>query len=118
MFIGKLKNCTEKIGNINWPLKPIKALGIYFGTNKRECNILNWDSKLNDCENLIKNLRRKLTFFGKIKVIKTLLLSKFVYLAQTAIIPQDYIKKIDSLIYSFLWHGKREKIKRPPKRTF
>ena len=80
---------------------------------KTECNILNWDSKLNDCENLIKKwLRRNLTFFGKIKVIKTLLLSKFVYLAQTAIIPQDYIKKIDSLIYSFLWHGKREKIKR------
>ena len=55
MFIGKLKKCTEKIGNINWPLKPIKALGIYFGTDKKECNILNWDSKLNDCENLVKN---------------------------------------------------------------
>ena len=26
--------------------------------------------------------------------------------------PHDIIKKIDSLIYTFLWHGKREKIKR------
>ena len=113
MFIGNLKNCTEKIGNINWSKKPIKALGIYFGINKKECNKLNWDSKINDCELLIKKwLRRNLTFFGKIKVIKTLLLSKFVYLAQTTIIPQEYIKKIDSLIFSFLWHGKREKIKR------
>ena len=33
-------------------------------------------------------------------------------LAQTAIIPQDYITKIDSLLFSFLWHEKREKIKR------
>ena len=28
MWIGKLKHCNEKIGNINWSNKPVKALGI------------------------------------------------------------------------------------------
>ena len=37
---------------------------------------------------------------------------KFVYLVQSLKIPQDTIKRIDSLIFKFLWHGKREKIKR------
>ena len=37
---------------------------------------------------------------------------KFVYLAQSLIVPTDILKKINTLIYTFLWSGKREKIKR------
>ena len=40
------------------------------------------------------------------------MLSKLVYLAQSITIPKDILKTIDSLIYNFLWHGKREKIRR------
>ena len=91
--------------------KPIKALGIYFGLNQLECNLLNWEKKIVDCESLInKWLKRNLTFFGKIKVIKTLVMPKFVYLVQSTKVPFEKIKIIDSLIYNFLWHGKREKI--------
>ena len=39
-------------------------------------------------------------------------MSKFVYLAQSIVVPKNIIKQIDSLIYNFLWPGKREKIKR------
>ena len=113
IYLGKLKNCTEQIGNINWAKKPIKALGIYFGLNQLECNLLNWEKKKVDCESLInKWLKRNLPFFGKIKVIKTLVMPKFVYLVQSTKVPFEKIKIIDSLIYNFLWHGKREKIKR------
>ena len=37
---------------------------------------------------------------------------KFVYLAQTLVVPQDVLNKINTLIFTFLWGGKREKIKR------
>ena len=37
---------------------------------------------------------------------------KFVYLAQSLIVPTDILNKINSLIFTFLWSGKREKIKR------
>ena len=108
IYLGKLKNSTEKIGNIKWAQKPIKALGIYFGLNEHECNLLNWEKKIVDCENLIHNWLKKITFFGKIKVIKTLIMPKFVYLAQSTKVPLEKIKIIDTLIYNFLWHGKRE----------
>ena len=52
------------------------------------------------------------TFFGKIKVIKSLIMPKFVYLAQSLVVPTDILNKINSLIFTFLWSGKREKIKR------
>ena len=113
MWIGKLENCTDTIEDINWSNKPVKALGIYFGNNKSECNLLNWSTKLESCEKLLRNWsRRNLTFFGKIKKIKTLVLPKFVYLAQTLIVPQDILNKINTLIFTFLWSGKRETIKR------
>ena len=74
--------------------------------------LLNWEKKIVDCENSInKWLKRNLTFFGKIKVIKTLLMPKFVYLAQSTKIPLEKVKIIDSLIYNFLWHGKCKKNK-------
>ena len=57
-------------------------------------------------------MKRNLTFFGKIKVIKTLIMPKFVYLVQSVKVPTQIIKTINTLIYKFLWHGKREKIKR------
>ena len=46
-------------------------------------------------------LKRNLTFIDKIKVIKTLILSKFVYLVQSLKVPYDIIKRIDSLIFTF-----------------
>ena len=94
LWVGRLKLCQEKIGNITWSSHPIKALGLYFGCNKIECSKLNWENKLSECETSIKNwLKRNLTFIGKIKVIKTLILSKFVYLVQSLKVPQDVIKK-------------------------
>ena len=88
LWIGKLKHCKNNFGDINWAQKPIKALGIYFGCNKSECESLNWEEKLKQCENLInKWLKRNLTFFCKIKVIKTLLMPKFVYLVQSVKVP-------------------------------
>ena len=113
MWIGALKQCKDIIEGINWSNKPIKALGVYFSNNKEECELLNWSSKIETCEKLLRNWsKRNLSLFGKIKIIKTLILPKFVYLAQTLVVPKDILKKINTLIYTFLWGGKREKIKR------
>ena len=79
---------------------------------KMNC-LINRRAKLELCEKLIKNWsKRNLTFFGKIKIIKSLIMPKFVYLAQSLIVPADILKEINSLIFTFLWSGKREKIKR------
>ena len=75
---------------------------MYFGCNKSECESLNWEEKLRKCELLINNwLKRNLTFFGKIKVIKTLIMPLFVYLAQSVKVPPDMIKAINTLIFKF-----------------
>ena len=70
LLLGKLRKTTEcQINNIKFNVK-VKALGTYFGTNKRECNILNWTDKVESCKKIINSWnQRHLTMFGKITVI-------------------------------------------------
>jgi hypothetical protein len=56
--------------------------------------------------------RRHLTFFGKLTVIKSLIIPKFIYLLQSISISEKHIKKINAMVYNFLWDGKQEKIRR------
>jgi hypothetical protein len=44
-WVGKVKHSKDQIKGIKWSEKPIKALGVYFGNNKEECEKLNWEIK-------------------------------------------------------------------------
>ncbi|WAR29438.1 LIN1-like protein, partial [Mya arenaria] len=90
-----------------------EALGIYFGLNQRECASLNWDSKVDKCKEIVQGWsKRKLTFYGKIQIIKTLLIPKFTYALHALVVPNHVIKLLNKIIFSFLWDNKNEKIKR------
>ena len=51
IWIGKLKNCKDKIEGIKWTQNPVKALSIFFGYNKEECQKLNWEKKIGEMTN-------------------------------------------------------------------
>ena len=110
LLIGKLKKTEEcRINNIKFSLK-VKALGTYFGTNKHECYTLNWIDKIESCNKLINSWnKRKLTMFGKVTVIKSLILPKFAFLLQAIPIPKECKKQINSMIFNFVWSNKSEK---------
>ena len=52
IWVGKLKHSKDKIEGIKWSEKPIKALGVYFGNNKEECEKLNWENKIDKVNTL------------------------------------------------------------------
>lgn len=66
-----------------------------------------------DVEKLFESWkRRKLTLFGKSCIVNTLALSRLTYVASILNSPEnDFIKKIQRLIYNFIW-DKTERIKR------
>jgi hypothetical protein len=41
IWVGKPKHSKDKLEGIKWSGKPIKALSVYFGSNKEECVKLN-----------------------------------------------------------------------------
>ena len=111
MCIGSLKGLTPDIKSIKWPKDPIRYLGIYIH-NTITCNKNNWTNKLEMIQKLIDNWRiRNLTLYGKINVIKSLLIPKVVFQATILPIPMNFVKELEKIIYNFIW-GKRDKIKR------
>jgi len=77
---------------------------------EKKCKLLNWDSKIQQCQRLIKHFNtRQLTMISK---IKTYLLPKFIHLFQSLEVSKECESKINQMFYTFLWNGKIERIKR------
>ena len=83
-WIGSLSNSRTRLcSNINLDRtqRPFKVLGVIFSTEVYIIWELNYHGVLNQVENLLRQwAKRKLTLFGRIKIIKSLAISKFVRL--------------------------------------
>ena len=107
MWIGTLKDSEMKPLGIKWPQDPIKALGVFFSYDKQLLYLKNFSDKLDDIKKLINIWSsRGLSLYGKVTIIKTLLLPKIVYLSSVLPTPKNFIKELNRLIYKFLWNGK------------
>ena len=112
VWLGASKNFAKKFMNITFTEKPVKLLGIHLGYDKAECYKKNWLEKIEKLEKTLDSWKcRKLTLFGKVTVIKSLALPKLIYVASILPVPDDVIKKVNSIIFKFLWDGK-DKVRR------
>ena len=113
MWLGAWRNKTYTPYNFKWPQEPIQALGIFFSYNSDAANNLNFGEKIIKLKNTLKNWKkRKLTLHGRIKIVKTLGLSKLIYNTSVLEIPDCYVNEINKLSFDFIWEGKPAKIKR------
>ena len=56
---------------------------------------------------------RNMTIFGKVMVLKTLVLSKIINICSVIHVPDTFITEVDALFFEFLWgKGKRAKVRR------
>ena len=112
LWVGRGQNRTDTFAGINWGQNYVKALGVYFGYNKKkEIENKNWKDKL---EALKKSLTywnlRDLTFQGRILIIKSIALPKLVYLVSSICIPTWVINEVNKEFFGFIWKYKRDKI--------
>ena len=78
MRIGSCRNNVSKPFGIKWPNEPIKALGVYYSCDLallREKNCVENLDKIKKLLNLWSN--RGLSLYGKVTVIKSLVIPKF-----------------------------------------
>ena len=67
--------------NLNWNPATFKVLGVVFSTNVHGIVLNNYENKLKEMENILNAWsRRNVTPFGKITVIKTLVIAKITHL--------------------------------------
>jgi len=94
--------------DINKVNEPIKILGIYFTYDHHKSKELNFDLTLKSIKKSLNCWQwRNLTLIGKIQLVKT----KIHVRASLISFAKEIIKRINSVIFNFVWKGK-DKIKR------
>ena len=112
MWIGSLKNNEEKPFGIKWPGGSIKALGVFFSYDDDQLCTKNFTEKLDSIKKQINIWSsRGLSLYGKVTIIKSFFIPKFVYISSLLPTPKKFIKELNQLIFKFLWNGK-DKIRR------
>ena len=107
MWIGSQKNNEEKPLGIKWPSEPIKALGVFFTYDQALLYEKNFQDKLDNMKKLTNIWSsRGLSIYGKVTIIKSLLIPKLVYVSSLLPTPSNIIKQVNHIIFTFLWRGK------------
>lgn len=109
---GRLKSCIKNdIFKIKINTSSIRCLGtcIYIGHNKDKWYQKKWKDKCENTKNKYESWKtRKLTMFGKTKIVYTLGKGKFIYRASILPLPnENVIKTLYGHISNFIWNKKK-----------
>ena len=111
LLLGNMDVSCSELG-VDEISKVIKILGVYFTFNHSLFYKLNFESIEKSLRGLLKGWSwRGLTLLGKIQVIKSFAIPKILYRVALVSNKKEFIKKINTLLYSFVWKGK-DKVKR------
>ena len=84
-MIGRKKHSKDKLKvsvNLDWQKLEFVLLGITFNVDLAKMSETNLNSALNKAETQLKNWKvRRLTPTGKIAILKSLILSKFIHIS-------------------------------------
>ena len=115
MWINSLKHKKSKILEFHSIKDPIKILRAHFSYNADKSNDANFFSKIRKMKTKLNLWQtRNLTLFGKSGSVlaKTLGVSQLIYPASLMTVPDAVTRAAQSLLFSFLWQNKKDKIKR------
>ena len=117
IWIGDKKHSSEKLPvsyKLEWGTDRFNLLGVLFSVDLEDIPALTYSLYLEKSKKIIDIWkRRSLTPLGQITIIKTFILSQFNYLFASIPSPSDeFIKKLNELLFNYLWNGKPDKIKR------
>lgn len=112
MWIGSNRERQDFPLDIRWNKDMIKILGIFFSHNSTKMIQKNFDQNIIAIKEVLNIWSmRNLSLIGKICILKSLAISKLIYVSSVLFTPQNVIKQVNSIIFNFLWNGK-DKVKR------
>ena len=91
--------------NLDWNPVTFTILGVVFSTDVFEIVTINFENKLNEMKKVLNACsRRNLTPFGRITLIKSLVVSKITHLLMNLPDPEEsFFNELNKLLYNFLW---------------
>ena len=100
--------------DVRWNPVRFKILGIWFTNDLVDCFELNYNDKFLEIRKLyLIWLKRNLTPLGRIAILKSLILSKLIFLwILLPNPPDDIVNKIQASVFEFIWNSKTDRISR------
>ena len=96
MWIGSKRHYKEKPFGIKWPDEPIKALGVYFTYDQKLLKEKNFIERLDSIKKLINIWSaRGLSIYGKVTIIKSFLIPKYIYVCWILPTTKGIAKRIE-----------------------
>ena len=119
MWLGSKQNCTDTFFGFVWKRR-LKILGVYFACDKCASQVeKNWMERVENIKRIINAWeKRNRSIAGKVCIIKTFLISQFVYIMQALVVPDPFLTQVNRILFRFLWCKKDynrkalEKVKR------
>ena len=106
MWIGSSRENKAKPLGIKWPNEPIKALGVHYTYDLKLLHEKNFVERLDSVKKLINIWSsRGLSIYGKVTVIKSLIIPKLVYISSLLPTPKGIIQELNRLLFKFLCKG-------------
>ena len=106
LWLGKWKHRKDILFGVKWPMSPIKIVGIFFSYNTDAAYKMNLNAPMDGLSNVLNCWKgRFLSLIGRLQIVKTLIIPKFIYILSHINVRQADIKTVNSKIYSFLWKG-------------
>ena len=106
MWIGSFRGKMVEPFSIKWHKTPIKALGVYFTNDPKLLKEKNFIERLDSIKKLINIWSSKgLSLYEKVTIIKSFLISKFVYVCSVLPTPKEVVSELNRLLFKFLWNG-------------
>ena len=110
--IGSLKNSNAKLytqKQLQWTNKVVKLLGVQLTADRNQLLKLNYEPIIAKLQNIISVWQqRKITLFGKITVIQSLLVSQLIYMFSVLPSPsREFSETIEKILIEYLWNNKK-----------
>ena len=99
---------------LDWEQGNFTVLGIVLNNTLHNIVEINYNEKVNGIKKMLASWsKRHLTIFGKISVLKTLIIPKLNHLFSSIPNPdQAFVKQLERIFFKFIWNKSNDKIKR------
>ena len=111
MWLGRWRFRSDQPCNLKWSSDCRKFYGVYFGNDEGEYK--NWQliiDKFKRCVDMYSS--RVLSFRGKSIILNTMCCSTIWYVGSFLIMPEIVLRKLNKLLFTFLWNKRPEAVKR------
>ena len=111
LWLGSWAGRTDPPVNLEWSSVKLKTLGVHIGPGNLSED--NWNPRIEAVSNTLDSWRqRSLSFQGRLIIINMLALSRIWYVGSLVSTPQWVISKLNTLVFSFFWKGKKDLVAR------